>query len=87
MIDLIVQRVQKSRPARPPREKGRGVPLGCVEDLNDARTPPVDFFNTLLTLLCGMSSERAEELLQLRASAGRTSDGARFMFFQRDHDH
>jgi hypothetical protein len=75
--------VQQGRSER----RGEAYLLAYVEDLNDARTPLVDFFNALLTLLCGMSSERAEELLQLRASAGRTSDGARFMFFQRDHDH
>jgi len=28
--------------------RARGVPLGCVEGLNDARTPLADFFSILL---------------------------------------
>ena len=39
---------QKVRPARPHRVKGRGVPFGYVEDLNDARTLLTGFFSILL---------------------------------------
>jgi hypothetical protein len=45
-----LQDAQKGRPARPQRVKVRGVPLGYVEDLNDARTPLADFFSTLLEI-------------------------------------
>jgi hypothetical protein len=43
----IEQAVQKGRSARPQRVKGRGVPLGYVEGLNDARTTLAGFFNSL----------------------------------------
>ena len=42
-----MQGAQKGRPARPQRVKNRGVPLGYVEGLNDARTKLADFFSTL----------------------------------------
>jgi hypothetical protein len=42
------QDAQKVRPARPQRVKGRGVPSGYVEDLNDARTLLAGFFSILL---------------------------------------
>ena len=42
------QAVQKGRPARPQRVKTGGVPLGYVEDLNDARTPLAGFVTSLL---------------------------------------
>lgn len=35
--------------------------------------------NMVLTLLCRVSDEWAEELLQLIASTGGTGDGSRFM--------
>ena len=38
----------KSSPARPQRVKARGVPLGYVEGLNDARTKLAGFFSILL---------------------------------------
>jgi hypothetical protein len=44
----LPQDAQKGRPARPQRVKGRGVPSGYVEGLNDARTPLADFFSILL---------------------------------------
>jgi hypothetical protein len=44
----VPQEAQKFRPARPQRVKARGVPLGYVEGLNDARTPLADFFSLLL---------------------------------------
>ena len=47
-IRLDLQTVQKGCPARPQRAKRRGVPLGYVEPLSDARTKLVDFFNSLL---------------------------------------
>ena len=43
-----MQDAQKGCPARPQRVKGRGVPLGYVEGLNDARTMLADFFSILL---------------------------------------
>jgi len=43
-----VQDAQNVRPARPQRAKARGVPLGYVEGLNDARTKLADFFSILL---------------------------------------
>jgi hypothetical protein len=43
----IQQAVQKGRSARPQRVKGRGVPLGYVEGLNDASTPLAGCFNSL----------------------------------------
>ena len=43
------QAVQKGRPARPQRVKARGVPLGYVEGLNDARTLLEGFFSVLLS--------------------------------------
>jgi hypothetical protein len=46
----LLQDAQKDRPARPQREKARGVPLGYVEGLNDARTKLADFFSILLHL-------------------------------------
>jgi len=42
------QDAQKGRSARPQRVKGRGVPLGYVELLSEARTPLADFFSILL---------------------------------------
>ena len=42
------QDAQKGCPARPQRVKARGVPLGYVEGLNDARTPLAGFFSILL---------------------------------------
>ena len=44
----LPQDAQKGRPARPQRVKGRGVPSGYVEGLNDARTLLADFFSILL---------------------------------------
>ena len=44
----LPQDAQKGRPARPQRVKGRGVPFGYVEGLNDARTKLAGFFNSLL---------------------------------------
>ena len=44
----VPQEAQKFRPARPQRAKTRGVPLGYVEGLNDARTPLANFFSLLL---------------------------------------
>ena len=44
----LSQDAQKVRPARPQRVKARGVPLGYVEGLNDARTKLADFFSSLL---------------------------------------
>ena len=44
----VSQEAQKFRPARPQRAKTRGVPLGYVEGLNDARTPLANFFSLLL---------------------------------------
>jgi hypothetical protein len=46
-VPRIQQAVQKGRSARPQRVKGRGVPLGYVEGLNDARTTLAGFFNSL----------------------------------------
>jgi hypothetical protein len=48
------QAAQKVRPARPQRVKARGVPLGYVEGLNDARTLLADFFSSLLGLAGGL---------------------------------
>ncbi len=42
------QDAQKGRSARPQRVKVRGVPVGYVEGLNDARTKLADFFSILL---------------------------------------
>ena len=39
------QDAQKGRPARPQRVKDRGVPLGYVKGLNDARTLLAGFFS------------------------------------------
>ena len=47
------QDAQKARPARPQRVKSRGVPSGYVEGLNEARTPPAEFFSILLEA-CGV---------------------------------
>jgi hypothetical protein len=44
----LAQDAQKVRPARPQRVKARGVPLGYVEGLNDARTKLADFCSILL---------------------------------------
>ena len=46
------QDAQKGRPARPQRVKGRGVPSGYVEGLNDARTMLAGFFSFLLKFDC-----------------------------------
>jgi hypothetical protein len=43
----LPQDAQKGCPARPQRVKGRGVPSGYVEGLNDARTLLADFFSIL----------------------------------------
>ena len=43
-----MQDAQKGHPARPQRVKGRGVPSGYVEGLNDARTKLAGFFSILL---------------------------------------
>jgi len=45
-----LQDAQKVRSARPQRVKERGVPLGYVEGLNDARTTLADFFS--IRLVC-----------------------------------
>jgi hypothetical protein len=42
--------------------------------------PLADFFNMVLTLLCGVGDEWAKKLLQLLASASRACDIARFVF-------
>ena len=47
-MSTVLQAAQKGRPARPQRVKARGVPLGYVEGLNDARTRLADFFSSLL---------------------------------------
>ncbi len=47
----LQQDAQNGRPARPQRVKGRGVPSGYVEGLNDARTMLADFFSILLDRL------------------------------------
>ena len=44
----LLQGAQKGCPARPQRVKGRRVPSGYVEGLNDARTTLADFFSILL---------------------------------------
>jgi hypothetical protein len=44
----LPQDAQTGRPARPQRVKGRGVPSGYGEGLNDARTPLADCFSILL---------------------------------------
>ena len=49
-IRLDLQTVQKGCPARPQRAKRRGVPLGYVELLSNARRKLADFFNSLLGL-------------------------------------
>ena len=49
-IGQLSQDAQKDRPARPQRVKSRGVPLGYVEGLNDARTKLADFFSILLDI-------------------------------------
>jgi hypothetical protein len=46
--EYTTQDAEKGRPARPQRVKIRGVPLGYVEPLSDARTPLEDFFSILL---------------------------------------
>ena len=43
----VEQDAQNDRPARPQRAKARGVPLGYVEGLSDARTPLAGFFSIL----------------------------------------
>ena len=43
----ITQDAQKVRSAKPQRVKAGGVPLGCVESLDDTRTKLVDFFSIL----------------------------------------
>ena len=45
---LDSQDAQNVCPARPQRVKGRGVPGGYVEGLNDARTTLADFFSIRL---------------------------------------
>jgi hypothetical protein len=47
-MSTVPQATQKGCPARPQRVKARGVPLGYVEGLNDARTLLADFFSSLL---------------------------------------
>jgi hypothetical protein len=46
--EYTTQDAQKGCPARPQRVKDRGVPLGYVEGLNDARTKLAEFFSILL---------------------------------------
>jgi hypothetical protein len=48
-MEYIQQDAQKGCPARPQRVKARGVPLGYVEGLNDARTLLAGFFSILLS--------------------------------------
>ena len=47
---MLLRDAQKGRPARPQRVKGRGVPGGYVEGLNDARTKLADFFSIPLEI-------------------------------------
>ncbi len=49
-MSTVPQAAQKGRPARPQRVKARGVLLGYVEGLNDARTTLADFFSSLLVV-------------------------------------
>ena len=44
---ILLQDAQNDRPARPQRAKARGVPVGYVEGLNDARTTLADVFSIL----------------------------------------
>ena len=44
-LKMFLQDAQTGRPARPQRVKGRGVPGGYVEGLNDARTKLADCFS------------------------------------------
>ena len=55
-LRIFLQDAQKVPPARPQRVKARGVPVGYVEGLNDARTPLADFFSILLYLEAGFDS-------------------------------
>ncbi len=50
-MSTVPQAAQKGRPARPQRVKARGVLLGYVEGLNDARTTLADFFSSLLVVI------------------------------------
>jgi hypothetical protein len=50
-MSTVPQAVQKGRPARPQRGNARGIPLGYVEGLNDARTLLAEFFSSLLVLV------------------------------------
>jgi hypothetical protein len=50
-MSTVPQAAQKGRPARLQRVKDRGVPLGYVEGLNDARTLLADFFSSLLAAI------------------------------------
>ena len=49
-MSTVPQAAQKGCPARPQRVNTRGVPLGYVEGLSDARTLLADFFSSLLEL-------------------------------------
>ena len=46
-MELAVQDGQNDCPARPQRVKGRGVPVGYVEGLSDARTKLAVVFTIL----------------------------------------
>ncbi|MEK7760113.1 MAG: tetratricopeptide repeat protein [Nitrospirota bacterium] len=50
-MSTVPQAAQKGRPARPQRAKARGVLLGYVEGLNNARTTLADFFSSLLVVI------------------------------------
>ena len=64
---------QKDRPARPQRVKARGVPLGYVEGLNDARTKLADFFSILLDL---KMFAQGQPLALIRGAKGRAIEPA-----------
>ena len=66
------QDAQKACPARPQRVKIRGVPLGYVEGLNDARTPLADFFSILLEE--GSGRKRDIRPSGVRVGGGRVRD-------------
>ena len=69
-----MQDVQKVHPARPQRVKVRGVPVGYVEDLNDARTQLGDFFNVLLIGVAYAAS--SYQLQKLQPGLRLTAEGA-----------
>jgi|CXWL01.1.fsa_nt_gi hypothetical protein len=57
-----LQDAQKDRPARPQQVKARGVPIGYVEGLNDARTLLAVFFSILIR--CLGSASQSEDSQQ-----------------------